>query len=598
MNLTPGRLPSYEFLLPVLRTRTTREIHQRGIMTKQMNRKKTIFLVRLMVIITTTYFILFSPSTGKGWEIYGYIFIAAYLLTNLVVAYIPEKYFHDDKIFYGFVLCDSILLPAGIYISGYVGSDLYLMFFFIISLTTMSSRYGYLMINTIFFSIIYGWLLYQKGVLTGPMAGSYLIQIPFIIVIAIFYGYLITTRLRDKDLRINEARERYEQIVQATDVLMCIVDHDGKFLFANQKLVKFYGYEDERSLSGLNISRIYHGDEPEAEKSLSYVKSVYQNNKMVQYESYDKDHGVWFANTLSPIRDPSTKNVFAVCIISKDITDRIEKEKKLNDTVALLIKTRDQLIQKDKMAALGRLASGIAHEIRNPLEVIYMGVDYLENNLPDDNSHLRESIEKIFNAAERADKIIKNILSFARQSDCKITQIPLCPLLDNVLTLAEQIIQKNGVGIKYEYHDKLLEVAGDYNMLQQVFLNLVNNAVDAMKDSNEKRLTVRACKKTVTEVGYKTGYRRADYFGMGEEMIVVEISDTGKGIPADVLPKIFEPFFTTKPATVGTGLGLSIAHMIMERLSGTIDVESRENQGTTFFIKLQPKMKATEIKEV
>ena len=567
-------------------------------MATSFPRKKIIFLVRLMVIITTAYFILFSPPASKGLAIYGYIFIAFYLLTNLIVAYIPEKYFLDDKIFYGFILCDSILLPAGIYFSGYVGSDLYLMFFFIISLTTMSSRFEYLMINTIFFSVIYGWLLYEKGFLTGPMAGSYLIQIPFIIVIAIFYGYLITTRLQDKDKRINEVRERYEQIVQATDVLMCIVDHDGKFLFANQKLVKFYGYNDEKNLSDLTLSRIYNEDEAEVEKSLSYVRSVYQNNEMVQYESYDKNHDIWFANTLSPIRDPSDRDVIAVCIISKDITDRIEKEKKLNNTVELLIKTRDQLIQQDKMAALGRMASGIAHEIRNPLEIIYMGVDYLENNIPDNNPQVLESIEKIFNAVNRTDTIIKNILSFSRQSVCKITQISICQLLDNTLALAQQIIQKNRVIVNYEYNDKSLEVAGDYNMLQQVFLNLLNNAVDAMKDSKEKILTVRVYKKLITEIGYKTGYRYTDFFKIGDDMIVVEVSDTGKGIPKDVQSKIFEPFFTTKSLNEGTGLGLSIAHMIMERLNGTIDVTSQENQGTTFFIKLQLKIKVMDIKEV
>jgi PAS domain S-box-containing protein len=567
-------------------------------MATSFPRKNIIFLVRLMVIITTTYFILFSPSASKEWENYGYAFIAFYLMTNLIVSQIPEKYFYDDKIFFGFILCDSILLPTGIYLSGYAESDLYLMYFFIILLATISSRLEYLMMSTIIFSVIYGWLLYQKGFLEGPTAISYLLRIPFIIVIAMFYGYIITTRLKDKDRRINEVRERYEQIVQATDVLMCIVDNDGKFLFANQKLVKFYGYQDEKSLSGLTISQIYNEDETEVEKSLSYVKSVYQNNDMSQYESYDKNHGIWFANTLSPIRDPSTRDVLAVCIISKDITDRIEKEKKLNDTVDLLIKTRDQLIQKDKMAALGRMASGIAHEIRNPLEIIYMGLDYLENNLPDNNSHIRESIEKIFNAVNRADNIIKNILAFSRKSVYKITQIPLCPLLDNVLTLAEQMILKNGVGVRREYDDELLEVAGDHDMLEHVFLNLVNNAVDAMKDCKEKILTVRAHKQLVTEVGYKTGYRRADFFSIGEEMIVVEISDTGKGIPEEALPKIFEPFFTTKPANEGTGLGLSIAHMIMDRLSGTIDVESRKNQGTTFFIKLQPTIKVTDAKEM
>jgi len=379
---------------------------------------------------------------------------------------------------------------------------------------------------------------------------------------------------------------------------MCIVDHDGKFLFANQKLVKFYGYQDEKSLFGLTISRIYNEDETETKKSLSYLRSVYQNNDMVQYESYDKNHGIWFANTLSPIRDPSTRDVFAVCIISKDITDRIEKEKNLNDTVELLRRTRDRLIQKDKMAALGRMASGIAHEIRNPLEIIYMGVDYLENNLSDDNPHIRESIEKIFNAVNRADNIIKNILSFSRQTVCKITQLPLNPLLDNVLALAKHKLEKSDVSVRCEYADESLEVAGDQTMLEQVFLNLVNNAVDAMKECKEKILTIRAYKQLVTEIGYKSGYRRADFFSIGDEMIVVEISDTGKGIPEETLSKIFEPFFTTKPTNEGTGLGLSLAHMIMDRLSGTIDVESRENHGTTFFVKLQPTSKIIDTKEV
>lgn len=296
-------------------------------MTESLTRKKTVFLVRLAVIVITSYFIILSPSTGKEWENYGYIFIAVYLLTNLIVAYIPDKYFYDDKIFYGFVLSDSILLPAGIYLSGYVGSELYLMFFFIISLTTMSSNFGYLMVNTLFYSFIYGWLLYQRGLLTGPASISYLIQIPFIIIIAVFYGFLITTRLKDKDIRINEARERYEKIVQATDVLMCIVDYDGKFLFANQKFVKFYGYQNENNLLGLTISQLHNEDEAETEKTLNYVRSVYKNNETVHYESYDKNHGKWFAHTLSPIRDPSTSDVFEICIISKDITELMEKEK-------------------------------------------------------------------------------------------------------------------------------------------------------------------------------------------------------------------------------------------------------------------------------
>jgi PAS domain S-box-containing protein len=562
------------------------------------SRKKTIFLIRMLVIITTAYFILFTSSENNEFLIHGYLFIVIYLLTNLIVAYIPEPFFYNDKIFYGLILCDSMLLPAGIYFSGYVGSDLYLMYFFIISLTTISSHFKYLMINAVIFSGIYGWILYQNGYLTGPLAVSYSTRIPFILAITMFYGYLITVRLKDKDKRIREAQERYEQIVQATDVLMCIVDHDGNFVFANKKLVELNGCQDEKCLLGSNFSRIYYGDKSEAEKALNHVKSVFQKNQTEHYESFNKHLGIWFANTLSPIINPSTHTVSAVCIISKDISPLIKKEKKLNDTVELLRRTRDQLIQKDKMTALGRMASGIAHEIRNPLEIIYMGMDYLEYNIPDGNPHIRKSIEKIFNAVNRTNNIIKNILSFSRPSECKIAQIPLIPLLDNMLALSMHIIRKHGVDERREYDDELLEVTGDHNMLEQVFLNLINNAIDAMKDCKKKILTIRAYKKQVTEIGYKTGYRRADFFTIGGEMVVVEISDTGTGISEEVMPKIFEPFFTTKSAKEGTGLGLSLAHMIMDRLSGTIDVESQENRGTTFFIKLQPAHKEIQPKEV
>lgn len=554
-------------------------------MPQPFSRKKMIFTIRLLVIITTAYFIIFTPATSR-FETLGLLFIALYLFTNLVVAGLPEELFYKDKVFHSLILIDSIMLPMGIYLSGYAGSDLYLMYFLIVSLTTISTRLDYLLFNTLIFSVIYGWILYQKGLLTGPSSVYYSLRIPFIISIASFYGYLITTRLKDKDEKIKEINERFEQIVQATDVFMSIVDQEGKLLFANQKFVEVYGRDDEKSILGLPYSKF---QSPKDEQDpLQHINRVYTDSSMVYYEARDRCNNRWFTNTLSPIKNPETGEVFAVCIISKDITERIQKEKELNDTVELLRRTRDQLIQKDKMAALGRMASGIAHEIRNPLEIIAMGVDYLDYNLPEDNPNVHKSIQKIYNAITRVNNIIRDILSFSRQSPFKLKNVPVASLVDKTLSLAQHTVRKNGIAIERRCEDELMEISTDYNMLEQVLLNLINNAVDAMKESSEKKLTIAVYREKVSRVDYRTGSRRSDFFKIGDKMVVIEISDTGKGIPEDIILQIFEPFFTTKPTNEGTGLGLSLSHMIMERLKGTINVESRVDQGTSFFVKLQP----------
>jgi len=556
-----------------------------AMMEVPFSRKRMVFIIRLLVIIITAYVIIFTPA-AQDLRIMGYVFIAFYLFTNLVVAAVPEAFFFDDRVFYFIIFFDSIMLPAGIYFSGYVGSDLYLVYFLILCLTTMSARFHYLMINIVIFAGIYAWMLYQNGFITGPESISYALRIPFMITIAMFYGYIVSARMSDKEERLRAANEQYEQIVQATDVLVYSVNLEGQLLFANSKFVDYHGYAEEKRLLGRLYAELYPTDESRI--FLDQVDTVYRRNDMVQFESYDKINKRWFSNTLSPIRNPADNSVFAVCIIAKDITDRVQREHELDKTVELLRTTRDQLIQKDKMAALGRMASGVAHEIRNPLEIIAMGVDYLDFNLPDAGKNVHQSLEKISNAVERTNRIINEVLSFSRKNDCQVRAVQICELLKNVLDLTDHHIREVGVSVRRDYADESITIAADAQMLEQVLLNLINNAVDAMAESSDRRMDLRVYKQQVESVGYKTGYRRADFFKVGDTMVVVEIADTGEGISEANFPKIFEPFFTTKEKGKGTGLGLSLAHMIMDRLSGTIDVESQVGEGTTFYVKLQP----------
>ncbi|MFW5936725.1 MAG: PAS domain-containing sensor histidine kinase, partial [Desulfosalsimonas sp.] len=426
-------------------------------------------------------------------------------------------------------------------------------------------------------------------------SGAYLLRLPFILVIAMFYGFIVTTLLRDRERRYHETQERYWQLFQSSDVFVYTVGLFGEYLSANPKLYEAYGFSDEVSMLGMSFSRFH--DAEENEEFQSRLDAVFEQGRPVQYESYDSYVQQWLSHTLSPIFDQSQRNVFAVAVVSKDITERVQKEEELKKAYEKLRETRDQLIQKDKMAALGRLASGVAHEIRNPLEIISMGVDYLENTLPADNPDAARSIEKINSAIDRANNIINDVLKFSRKSGSVIEPVDIGALVSETLSMADHHVRKLGVQVDQQSPESSVRVAGNRNLLSQVLLNLINNAADAMADASARQLQVRVYTRKVTEVGYKTGYRRADYFKMGEEMVVVEIADTGQGIDENDLPKIFEPFFTTKETGYGTGLGLSLAHMIMDRMLGTIDVSSRPGAGTTFYVKLQPETKIQMIKE-
>lgn len=273
---------------------------------------------------------------------------------------------------------------------------------------------------------------------------------------------------------------------------------------------------------------------------------------------------------------------YAVALISEE---RATAEEKLKDAYNELKDTQNQLIQHEKMVAVGQLASGFAHQIRNPLEIILMGTEFLSNALPEKDEKYEKSIEKIKQATNRANTIVTDILKFSRTSELKFELVDLCRLLDETTYLIENKADENHVKINRNYPVELIEVKADKNMLQQVFLNIFINALGAMPNGGEIR--IRVYDKIVSRVDKKSGRRSSDYFRIDGKIAVVEIEDTGRGIPKDVLPKIFNPFFTTKEPGKGTGLGLSMAHLILERHKGTINVESEVNKGTKFTIKLQ-----------
>jgi PAS domain S-box-containing protein len=223
-----------------------------------------------------------------------------------------------------------------------------------------------------------------------------------------------------------------------------------------------------------------------------------------------------------------------------------------------------QLIQSEKMAAIGQLAAGIAHEIRNPLGIIMNALYDLSEILRTDNPEVREDLQIAKDEIVRAQEIINNLLEFSRESGVEMEEVNINDLLRRTLRLMHKYLQTNNVRVITAF-GKVGTCVANQNALRQVFLNLITNAVQAMPEGGELRLrTLRTPEKNV----------------------ILEFSDTGVGIPAQHLSSVFNPFFTTKEPGKGTGLGLSIVHSVVKRYHGNITVQSKPQGGTTFLIEL------------
>jgi two-component system, NtrC family, sensor kinase len=238
--------------------------------------------------------------------------------------------------------------------------------------------------------------------------------------------------------------------------------------------------------------------------------------------------------------------------------------------------SEDLVIQSSKMAALGKMAAGIAHEINNPLAVIGEKAGWMKDLLGEEDvsqsenfKEFEDSIRKIEYHVERAKKVTHRLLGFARRMEPLQETVDVNKTLDETIDFLENESRYRNIDLQSDYAPDLPKIISDSSQLQQVFLNILNNAIDAIGKNGEVMIRTR-------------------YLSKNSE-ISVEIIDNGPGIPKEKIDKIFDPFFTTKEVGKGTGLGLSIVFSILEKLGGRIMVASEEGKGTTFTIYLPTK---------
>jgi signal transduction histidine kinase len=248
------------------------------------------------------------------------------------------------------------------------------------------------------------------------------------------------------------------------------------------------------------------------------------------------------------------------------------RNRELHQAMKELQQTQEQLIQKEKLASVGQLAAGVAHEINNPLSTILLYADVLCREIPEQDAQQSQDLQMIIREAKRCRTIVHDLLSFSRQNEVLAQPTDLNALLEEIAEEIRIHERFEGVMIRMDLDSGLPTIEADPFQLRQVFCNLMNNAADAMPSGGT--LTLR------TKPGPWSG------------LITAEVQDTGEGISQENMKKLFTPFFTTKPLGKGTGLGLAIIYGIVKMHRGEISVQSQLGQGTTFALTLHQKLPA------
>ncbi|MFZ4592189.1 MAG: ATP-binding protein, partial [Ignavibacteria bacterium] len=246
---------------------------------------------------------------------------------------------------------------------------------------------------------------------------------------------------------------------------------------------------------------------------------------------------------------------------------------KLEKAYAELQDTQEQLQSAEKLASIGQLAAGVAHEINNPLGTILLYTSLLKKEVQKNSagSQSIEDLDLITEETNRCKNIVSNLLNFARQGKLKLTEFDISDLINSILKMVRVKPEFKGISITTECEADDTTITGDSDQLKQVFLNVINNACEALEESEVKKINIKISKE--------------------ETDFIIEIKDSGAGIPKENMGKLFTPFFTTKKMGKGTGLGLAIAYGIIKMHKGDIRALSEVGQGTTFRIKLPVNLK-------
>lgn len=366
------------------------------------------------------------------------------------------------------------------------------------------------------------------------------------------------THRKEMEQKLKEAHDFLNKFIRNSPNAIIATDLKGDIIIWNPGAEETLGYTAEQVVGKMNIKQIY--PEGVAKKVMKMLRGPEYGGKG-KLKSYPivfvrRDGEIVEGNlSASIIYDQDGKELASVGIFV-DLRERLEMEEKLRQT-------QEQLLQSEKLAAMGRLTSQIAHELNNPLYGIMNTLELLKTEISPESKR-RKILEMALSETVRLSELLRKMLSFSKPDEEEKQPTDVNIVLDEILLLHEKQLREHSIRINAVFEDNLPEVFASKNQLRQVFLNMISNARDAMPDGGTLTVSTRS----------------------HNSKIHIEISDTGTGIEKGHLDKIFDTFFTTKASVKGVGLGLSVCYGFIKEHGGDIQVQSEKGKGTSFTITL------------
>jgi len=413
----------------------------------------------------------------------------------------------------------------------------------------------------------------------------------------------VTERKRAEE-KLVTSEAFYHSLVENLPQNILRKDLKEQFTFANQRFCSMLGKPLEEIIGKTDFDFFPPGLAAKYQRDDRHVIRTGQTFETVE-ENVAPNGAKTYVNVIkTPIYDAKGK-IIGIQGIFWDITERKRFEQQLqkaNEELARseadLRKSHEelksaqlQLIQAEKMESIGTLAAGVAHEVKNPLAILMMGVNYLTKKFPPGDENLGLVLKEMKDAIGRADSITRGLLDFSASRQLAIKSQDLNSLIEGTLQLVRHELSQKRIHLVKEWGERLPPVGVDKTQIQQVFVNIFLNAIHATPQ--EGTITVRTYVKQLTETSHSEGSRKAAAFWVGDTAVVAEVDDTGSGIPDEYLARIYDPFFTTKPTGMGTGLGLPVSKKIIELHGGSVDIRNRKTGGVRVTIMLKAQREQT-----